>query len=196
MIRMLPILCPEKYRGCDMILQRILLIALLLAGFPAVAMSQSFSERTGINSLLGISPSTQDFVNQVTLNEMFAQELARLAGERGGEKIKAFAEQILKDHKTTSAHMRALVHGGSVKVQLPAGLTEPYLQELARLKSLDAAAFDKEFEALQAELHQESISLFERYGARGEHPDLKRFAFRHLPDLREHWRVAQNLTRQ
>src|SRR5215204_2781962 len=103
----------------DMALQRFLLIALLLAGLPAAAIGQSFSERTGINSLLGISPSTQDFVNQVTLKEMFAQELARLASERGGEKIKAFAEQILKDHKETSAHMRVLVLGGSVKVPLP-----------------------------------------------------------------------------
>jgi putative membrane protein len=180
----------------DMALQRILLIALLLAGLPAAAIGQSFSERTGINSLLGISPSTQDFVNQVTLNEMFAQELARLASERGGEKIKAFAEQILKDHKETSAHMRALVLGGSVKVPLPTELSEAHLKELARLRSLGAPEFDKEFESLQAELHEDAISLFERYGVRGEHPDLKRFAFRHLPEMREHWRMAQNLARQ
>jgi putative membrane protein len=180
----------------DMVLPRILLIALMLVGFPAAGMGQSFSERTGINSVLGISPSTPDFVSQVTLNEMFAQELARLANERGGEKIKAFAEQISKDHKATSTHMRALVQSGSVKVPLPTVLTDVYLQELARLKNLDAVAFDKEFETLQAELHEHAISLFERYGVRGEHPDLKRFAFRHLPEMREHWRMAQNLARQ
>jgi putative membrane protein len=178
-----------------MALQRILLIALLLGGLPAAAMGQSFSERTGINSVLGISPSTQDFVSQVTLNEMFGQELARLASERGGEKMKAFAEQISKDHKATSAHIRALVQGGSVRVLLPTELTEAHLKELARLKSLSGPEFDKEFEVLQAELHEDAISLFERYGNRGEHPDLKRFAFRHLPDLREHWQLAQSLSR-
>jgi putative membrane protein len=180
----------------DMALQRILLVALLLTGLTAVAAGQSFSERTGINSILGRSPSTQDFVNQVTLNEMFEQELVRLANERGGEKIKAFAEQISKDHKATAAHMRALVQGGSVKVPLPTELTEAHLKELARLRSLSESEFDKEFEALQEELHEDAISLFERYGVRGEHPDLKRFAFRHLPEMREHWRMAQNLARQ
>jgi putative membrane protein len=176
-------------------LQRILSIVLLLIGLSAAAAEQSFSERMGINSFLGISPSTQDFVNRVTLNEMFGQELARLADERGGEKIKAFAGQILKDHKATSAHMRTLVQSGSVKVSLPTELTEVHLKELARLKNLRAAEFDKEFEWLQAELHEDAISLFERYGVGGEHPDLKRFAFRHLPDLREHWRLAKNLRR-
>ena len=122
---------------------------------------------------------------------MFGQELARLADERGGEKIKAFAGQILKDHKATSAHMRALVQSGSVKVSLPTELTEVHLKELARLKNLRAAEFDKEFEWLQAELHEDAISLFERYGVGGEHPDLKRFAFRHLPDLREHWQLRK-----
>ena len=179
----------------DMALQRVLLIALLLAGLPAAALGQSLPERTGINSLFGISPSTQDFVSQVTLNEMFGQELARLADERGGEKIRAFAGQILKDHKETSAHMRALVQGGSVRVSLPDGLTEAQSKELARLRGLGPAEFDQEFEELQEGLHKEAISLFERYGARGEHPDLKRFAFRHLPDLREHWRLAKNLSR-
>jgi putative membrane protein len=178
-----------------MALQRILLTALFVASLSGAASSQSFSERAGINALLGLSPSTQDFVSQVTLNEMFELELARLANERGGERVKAFAEQISKDHKETSAHMRALVQGGRVKISLPTALTEAQLKELARLKSLRSPDFDREFEALQAGLHKEAISLFERYGSGGDHPDLKQFAYRHLPHLQEHWRLAQNLTR-
>ncbi len=174
---------------------RILLTAILVAGFPAAVLSQSLSERMGINSFLGLSPSTQDFVSQVTLNEMFEMELGRLANERGSEKIKAFAEQVLKDHKETSAHMKVLVQGGRVKVSLPTALSEAHLKEVARLKNLGAPEFDREFEALQASLHKEAISLFERYGSGGDHPDLKQFAYRHLPHLQEHWRLAQNLTR-
>lgn len=176
-------------------LQRILLAAVLTLGLSAASYGQSFSERTGINTLLGISPSTQDFVSQVALGEMFELELARVANERGSEKIKAFAEQILKDHKETSAHMRALVQGGRVKVSLPTALTEPQSKELARLKGLSGPDFDREFEGLQARLHKDAISLFERYGEGGDHPDLKQFAYRYLPHLQEHWRLAQNLTR-
>jgi putative membrane protein len=173
----------------------LLIALLLLSGMPGTASSQSFFERSGINSFLGISPSTQDFVSQVTLGELFELELARVANERGSEKIKAFSEQILKDHKETSSHLRTLVQGGRVKVSLPTALTEAQWKELARLKSLATPDFDKAFETLQAKLHEEAISLFQRYGADGDHPDLKQFAYRHLPHLQEHWRLAQNLTR-
>jgi putative membrane protein len=184
------------YQGTSqMALLRTLLIVLLMASNAGVASSQSFSERMGINSFLGISPSAQDFVSQVTLNEMFELELARLANERGGEKIKAFADQILKDHKETSAHMRALVQGGRVKVSLPTAVPEECQKELARLTGLAGVDFDKEFESVQARLHKDAISIFERYGSGGDHPDLKQFAYRYLPHLQEHWRLAQNLTR-
>jgi hypothetical protein len=48
----------------------------LLAG-PAFA--QSAGETTGVNSLLGISPSTADFVKEVAISDLFEIE----AGNRG-----------------------------------------------------------------------------------------------------------------
>ena len=48
----------------------------LLAG-PAFA--QSAGEKTGVNSMLGISPSTADFVKEVAISDLFEIE----AGNRG-----------------------------------------------------------------------------------------------------------------
>lgn len=175
--------------------RKLLLALLLLAILPGASSAQSWFERTGINAFFGASPSTQDFVRQMALGEMFETELARLANERGGDKTKAFAEQILKDHRETTAHIKALVQGGRVKVALPTALDAARLDTLARLRAMSPAEFDREFEALQLSLHQQAISLFERYGSGGDHPDLKQFAYRHLPHLREHWRLAQSLTR-
>ncbi|MBX9826094.1 MAG: DUF4142 domain-containing protein [Xanthobacteraceae bacterium] len=173
----------------------LLLVLLLLAIFPGASGAQSWLERTGVNAFFGASPSTEDFVHQMALGEMFETELARLANERGGAKTKAFAEQLLKDHRETTAHIKALVQGGRVKVSLPTALGAAQLDALARLRALSSSEFDKEFEALQLSLHKQAISLFERYGAGGDHPDLKQFAYRHLPHLQEHWRLAQGLTR-
>ena len=44
---------------------------LVLAG-PALA--QSMGEKTGVNSTLGISPSTADFVKEVAISDMFEIE--------------------------------------------------------------------------------------------------------------------------
>lgn len=158
---------------------------------PATA--QSVSERFGINAVLGISPSTQDFVNEVALNEMFETEMSKLAEERGEARTKEFAARMLKDHRETSGQLKALVQSGHVRVSFPGALDTVRQAKLDKLKSLQGAEFDRLFEEMQISIHNDSVSLFERYGSGGDHPDLKVFAFRHLPHLQEHWRLARDL---
>jgi putative membrane protein len=50
----------------------------LVAG-PALA--QSVGETTGVNSALGIAPSTADFVRDVAISDMFEIESNKLAAE-------------------------------------------------------------------------------------------------------------------
>ena len=169
----------------------VLLCCVLLLSTPASA--QSLSERWGLNSLLGISPSAQDFVNQVALNEMLELELSTLAEQRGGEKIRKFSATMLEDHKQTSFQLKALVRGGSVKVSFPAVLDRTREAALDKVKELSGPDFDREFENIQIQIHESTVSLFERYGGDGDHPDLKSFAIRHLPHLQEHWRLARDL---
>lgn len=168
-------------------------IAAVLLVVATSAHGQSLFERAGVNALFGISPSTQDFVTQVVVSEMFEIELSKLAEQRGNEKTKLFASQLLKDHKQTSAQLKALVRGGAVKVSYPTALDSARQMQLDKLKTLDGPEFDKQFEAVQTALHEETISLFERYGSDGDHPDLKIFSYKHLPHLREHWRLAKEL---
>ena len=49
---------------------------ILLVG-PAFA--QSAGEKTGVNSALGISPSTADFVKEVAVSDMFEIEAGKVA---------------------------------------------------------------------------------------------------------------------
>jgi putative membrane protein len=52
---------------------------LLLAG-PALA--QSVGEKTGVNSTLGISPTTADFVKEVAISDMFEIQSNTLAKDK------------------------------------------------------------------------------------------------------------------
>jgi putative membrane protein len=170
---------------------RVALIAVCLAMVAGSANSQSLSERTGINAFFGISPSTQDFISQVALGEMFQVEIGKLAQLRESSGRQKFVEKMLEEHRTTSSQLRALVDGGSVRVTLPAALDGAYQARLDRLKALRGVEFEKEFDQAQIDLHKDIISLFERYGSGGSHPDLKRFAYRHLPHILQHWRLAK-----
>lgn len=159
-------------------------IAAILLVLTVSARGDSFLERSGINSFLGNSPSTQDFVTWVVVGEMFEIELAKLAEQGAGEKTKLFAAELLKDHQHTSLQLKALVQGGSVKVLYPTVLDNDRQKLLKDMKALSGAEFDDRFESLQTDLHEETISLFERYGSDGQHPDLKIFAYKYLPHLR------------
>jgi putative membrane protein len=90
-----------------------LLSAVMLIAAPAFA--QSVGEKSGVNSALGISPTTADFVKQVAISDMFELQSNKLAEERGNAAEKAFAAIMIKDHTKTSDELKALVKSGDVR---------------------------------------------------------------------------------
>jgi putative membrane protein len=57
------------------------------------------------------------------------------------------------------------------------------------------AAFDEGFLDAQIKMHQDAIALFNQHSSIGADPDLKAFAAKQLPELREHLRQAEDLRR-
>jgi putative membrane protein len=75
-------------------------LALFLMASPALA--QSIGEKTGVNSVLGVAPTTADFVKEVAISDMFEIQSSQLAQERGNASEKPFAATMIKDHQKTS----------------------------------------------------------------------------------------------
>jgi putative membrane protein len=170
-----------------------LLASALALGLAAPAYAQSVPERTGINSTLGISPTTQDFVAQAAMSDMLEIESSKLAQERADDKSKQFAAKMVKDHTETSTELKSLVQGGKVKATLPAGMDKSHQDKLDKLKGLNGADFDKQYDDMQVSAHKDAVSLFERYGKSGDNADLKAFASKTLPHLQEHLKMAEDL---
>jgi putative membrane protein len=157
--------------------------------------AQSVPEKTGVNSTLGISPSTQDFVTEAANSDMLEIESSKLVAAKGDAKDKAFAEQMIKDHTATSAELKGLVSSGKVQVNLPAAMDKAHGAKLDKLNSLSGADFIKAYEDMQVSAHKDAVSLFERYAKGGDNADLKGFAAKTLPHLQEHLKMAQDLNR-
>ena len=98
-------------------------LALVLLATPALA--QSVGEKTGVNSTLGISPTTADFVKEAAVSDMFEIQSSQLAQERGNASDKTFAQTMIKDHQKTSDALKAMVSSGDVKAELLQRLTAP-----------------------------------------------------------------------
>jgi hypothetical protein len=69
----------------------LILASILLATVGSAAVAQSTAEKTGVNSVMGVAPKTEDFVLEAASSDMFEIESSKLALERSDEKTKAFA---------------------------------------------------------------------------------------------------------
>jgi putative membrane protein len=161
--------------------------------FAAAAHAQSVGERTGINSMVGAAPSTEDFVTQAAVSDMFEIESSKLAQQKADAESKKFAAKMVTDHTKTSTELKALVQGGKVKATLPKEMDSAHKSKLDKLKGLSGADFDKEYDEMQRAAHKDAVSLFERYAKSGENAELKAFAAKHLPHLQEHLKLAEGL---
>jgi putative membrane protein len=162
----------------------------LLAG-PALA--QSAGEKTGVNSVLGISPSTPDFVKEVATSDIFEIQSATLAQDKGNAAEKSFAAQMITDHTKTSTDLKQLVSSGKVKAGLPTALDSSHQSKLDKLKNESGKDFSSDFDSDQVSAHNEAVSLFERYAKGGDNPDLKDWAGKTIPALKHHLDMAEGL---
>jgi len=170
------------------------MVTALLLTAPAFA--QSVGEKTGVNSTLGISPSTADFVKEVAISDMFELQSNKLAEDRGNAAEKSFAAMMIKDHTKTSDELKALVKGGDVKAELPTALDSSHQSKLDKLNGYKGADFSSEFDSQQVGAHKDAVSLFERYAKGGDNPKLKDWAGKTLPALQHHLEMAQALNKK
>ena len=116
-------------------------LALILLATPVMA--QSVGEKTGVNSALGLSPTTADFVKQAAISDMFEIQSSQVAQERGNASEKTFAATMIKDHRKTSEDLKSMVSSGDVKAELPTALDSSKQSEIDKLKSLKGADFSR-----------------------------------------------------
>jgi putative membrane protein len=165
--------------------------ALLLVS--ASAFAQSAGEKTGINSTLGISPSTADFVKEAAMSDMTEIASSKIGQERGNAEQKAFAGQMITDHTKTSSELKQLVSSGDVKAEIPAALDSSSQSKVDKLKNAKPDDFYSDFDSMQVSAHKDAVSLFERYAKGGDNPKLKDWATKTLPHLKHHLEMAQGL---
>jgi putative membrane protein len=170
-----------------------IILASLLLATPVFA--QSVGEKTGVNSTLGIAPTTPDFVKQVAISDMFEIASNKLGQEKGNAAEKTFASMMVTDHTKTSTELKALVSSGKVKADIPAALDSAHQSKLDKLKGLSGKDFSSSYASYQVDAHKDAVNLFERYAGGGDNAELKAWAGKTLPALKHHLEMAQNLNK-
>jgi putative membrane protein len=167
--------------------------ALALVLLAPLAQAQSVGEKSGVNSALGISPTTQDFVTEAANSDMLEIAAAKLAQEKGNADEKKFAEQMVTDHTKTTNDVKGMVESGDVKAEIPASLDSSHQSKLDKLRDAKPDNFAGDYDSMQVSAHKDAVSLFERYSKSGDNPKLKDWAGKTLPKLQHHLEMAQDL---
>jgi putative membrane protein len=170
-----------------------LMIALGCVLVAGPALAQSVGERTGVNSSLGIAPTTTDFVKEAATSDMFELQSSKLAEQNGTAQEKSFARQMITDHTKTTMALKSLVDTGKIKAEIPTTLDSSHQSKLEKLKSASGKDFSSDFDSDQVSAHKDAVSLFERYAKSGDNPELKEWAGKTLPTLQHHLEMAQDL---
>lgn len=174
----------------------VLALAGLSVLFASPVLAQSAAEKTGVNSVMGVAPKTEDFVTEAAAGDMFEIESSKLVVERSQDSAtKSFAQQMIADHTKTSDELKTLVTGGKVKATIPAAMSSSQQSMLDDLKKLNGDDFTKQYHADQQDAHKDAVDLFKRYGDEGDNADLKAWAAKTRPALEHHLKMATDLNR-
>jgi putative membrane protein len=117
-------------------------------------------------------------------------QLATMAEKKAsGEKARSLATQLRTDHDQANAELMQIARRKGLS--LDPTPNEEQKQTAEKLSSLSGSAFDREYAEGMVKDHKKAIALFERESSAGQDPDLKAFATKVLPKLREHLQMAE-----
>ncbi len=156
--------------------------------------SMATTPETTAPQLPAITPvSTADFIQKAAMSDMFEIQAAQLAQTRGNTAVKAFARQMLTDHRASTAALRAALHGQTDLPALPTALDQDHQNMLNDLRNANATEFDQKYVDNQTHAHQDALSLLQNYAQNGDNAALKTFASNTAPTVQHHLDMIQNI---
>jgi putative membrane protein len=136
----------------------------------------------------------QTFVMKASAAGLAEVNLAMQAEKQASnEDVKKFARHMIRDHTKANQELNKLADKKRITV---AQRMDPRHQALAtRLVGMTGEAFDRAYMTQMVADHDEAVKLFEAEAKNGQDADLKEFASKTLPTLKEHRKMAHDLAK-
>jgi putative membrane protein len=154
---------------------------LALIGAPHIGAAQEGAGKAN-NAKTFFTHVAQDGEAEVQLGELAQQKAADM-------KVKDFGARMQKDHSNANAELRAIVAKKGITV--PGG-PGPHAAMKAKLEKLQGTQFDQVYMKAMVDDHTKAVREFEM-ATKSPDEDVKAFATKTLPTLREHLQMAQDI---
>jgi putative membrane protein len=140
------------------------------------------------------APSAKEFADTAAKSDAFEIASAKLAQANGDSAdVKSFAAKMIAAHTDSTAKIKKAAAAASPAITPDPTLSDKQNAQLADLRKLKGADFDKAYAAGQVMAHQEALGLMKSYGGTGDAPTLKAAANEIAPVVQDHLTMAQAL---
>ena len=120
--------------------------------------------------------------------------LATLAQEKASNAdVKSFAAQLEKDHSQANDGLKDVASKKNITLASAPAKNHQALHD--QLAKLSGAEFDKAYVAAMVDHHQKDVREFSRVASGNGDADVKAFASKTLPTLKEHLQQAQDFSK-
>jgi putative membrane protein len=148
--------------------------------------------RTADKPAAGVPAADAMFVKKAADGGMAEVAIAKLAQEKAEHAdVKAFAATLEKDHTAANSDLQEIA--SSKKIMLAEHKAHGAVY--AKLEKLSGAAFDKAFVMAMVDDHVKDVKAFEKVANGSGDSDIKAFAAKTLPTLKEHLQKVQELSK-
>ena len=105
--------------------------------------------------------------------------------------VKKFGEHMQQDHGKANDELMQIAQ--SRGIALPKEPDKKHQQAAKKLEGMKGAQFDKAYMSENVKDHKQAVALFSKQASSGKDPELKAFAEKTLPTLKQHLQMAQDL---
>lgn len=172
--------------------------ALMSAPVFAQTPSQTNQPQTNAPQTTGVAPanaaiSTPNFVNRIVMSDMFDVQAGRLAEQRGDSSDTSFARGEVNYHTKLGDEIKNMVNSGKVHASIASALDREYQQKLDQLRKLSSKQFGDAYKKDQVQNHETLVMTLQQYAQNGDNPELKQWASKTLPEVKQHLTNAEKL---
>lgn len=169
-------------------------VALLAAGLCVwggiVAAQSAATKKAGASD-----SAAHAFMRKAAQANLAEVELGKLGADRGQDAgVKQYGQHMVDDHGKAAKELEELAQQEGAT--LPTYVAPAHKAAKERLEKLSGEAFDRAFAAQMVKDHQAAVALFRTQARTGKDPEVKAWAAKMLPNLEEHLKQAQALSRE
>lgn len=141
-----------------------------------------------------LSNNDKKFLNMAADANMTQAHIGEMAEKAAAKtSVRDFGQQLVRDHTQAYGELAALA--GRIGATIPKGIDVRRDSAIRKLTRVKGRTFDRQFLRDEVLDHERALTAFRREAAHGSDADVRAFASKMIPTLREHLHTAESLER-